>query len=216
MSVRRPFGSCILGPLEISTANHEERQFVDFFHHSRPLCAAQHRSTRALSGHAAVRQQGSSNFAPSSSRQMTAASPSKTFVPGAALRWAYTGGGERTLAASAKVPRQAGKSGHSSPRRAKPTCCAAHQRQQSADSDLCKVGGSGDMASDPCRMRKRKSWPSPHAQPPTTFERQGCGRKAGFRCICANGCWRNDDERPHVRFCLTNTVLRTVKVMMAT
>ena len=69
-----------------------------------------------------------------------APSPNSTFVLHLHQMALSTGpGGFRTFAVSAKVPCQIGKSGHSSPGRAKPTCCAAHQGQQSAVCVLCKV-----------------------------------------------------------------------------
>ncbi len=66
-------------------------------------------------------------------------------------------GGFRTLAASAKVPCQTGKSGHPSPGREKPTCCAAHQGQQSAGSALCKFGGLTQSAEVLCCVAARRS-----------------------------------------------------------
>ncbi len=48
-------------------------------------------------------------------------------------------GGNRTLAASAKVLCQNCKSGHSSRSRPKPPCCAAHQGPLCADSALFKI-----------------------------------------------------------------------------
>ena len=62
--------------------------------------------------------------------------------------------------------------------------------QQSADSDLGKVDRSCSFAGDQCRGRMKKSRPSPHMQPPTTFERRECGQSCrllhllGFRCLC--------------------------------
>ena len=76
-----------------------------------------------------------------------------------------TRGGFRTLAASAKVPCQTGKSGHSSPSRPKPTCCAAHQGRLCAESGLCKVGGDArgggrdQPRADLCTWRR--GWPTP-------------------------------------------------------
>ncbi len=54
--------------------------------------------------------------------------------------WLFdTPGGKRKFAAFAKDSCLPGKSGHSSPRRSKPTCCTAHQGQQCAESVICKV-----------------------------------------------------------------------------
>ncbi len=54
--------------------------------------------------------------------------------------WRFdTQGGELPFAASAKVPRQTGKSGHSSASRPKPTRYAVHRGRLCAESEVCKV-----------------------------------------------------------------------------
>ena len=90
------------------------------------------------------------------------------------------GAGNQTLAASARVLRQNGKSGPSSHCRPKPTCCTAHLGRLCAGSALCKLGRLRQPAEILCCGAARRSCRSLRLRGVRPGELTQCGTKCEF------------------------------------